>query len=120
MNICFVSRINPEHIDQYTQEHNPVWPDMLRALEQAGWENYRLYVSPNGLLVGTATIDSLQSATARMQEYDINEKWQQHMSQFFVAADSPDQTFTELQLVFDLEAQLADLAAPRTNSTEGN
>lgn len=111
MNICFVSQVDPEHLDEYKSRHNPIWPEMLKALETAGWREYRIYLSPTGLLVGTANVDSYQDATERMQDFPINALWQKEMSVFFTGdGAAPDTGFQEIDLVFDMEAQLSQLA----------
>ena len=42
--VCFLGRVRPDRLDEYRQRHASVWPDMMRALREAGWANYSLFV----------------------------------------------------------------------------
>jgi len=60
---CFVLRVRPDLLGEYTERHAAVWPDMLRALRQAGWERYSLFARPDGLIVGYVEAEDLDAAT---------------------------------------------------------
>ena len=66
--VCFVSQVKPHLLAQYRARHAQVWPDMLAALRDTGWQDYRLFLSPTGLLVGTVTVDNYADAQARMAQ----------------------------------------------------
>jgi L-rhamnose mutarotase len=38
--VCFLLRVRPDRLDEYTERRRSVWPDMLEALRRAGWRNY--------------------------------------------------------------------------------
>lgn len=81
---------------------------MLRALEEAGWTNYSLFLGQDGLLIGYVEVASLADAQAAMEATEVNARWQEQMSEFFVELDGsrPDTGFTQLTEVFHLEDQL--------------
>ncbi|MWV60333.1 L-rhamnose mutarotase [Rathayibacter sp. VKM Ac-2754] len=115
---CFQLRVKPERLAEYRERHWAVWPDMLRALKAAGWNNYSLFVSDDGLLIGYVETPSLADAQAAMAETDVNARWQAEMAEFFVDLDgAPDEGFLPLTEVFHLEDQLTALSP--TTSTEG-
>lgn len=106
--ICFQQRIHPDRIEEYKRRHAAVWPEMLEALEAAGWRNYSLFLRPDGLLIGYVETDSLDAATARMAAYEVNARWQAEMAGLFDGIDAPpDESFIALEEVFNLEGQLA-------------
>jgi len=109
---CFTSRVHPEQIDRYRQRHAAVWPEMLAALRDAGWRNYSLFLGDTGVLVGYFEADDKDEATARMAQTDINARWQAQMSELFAGDGRPDDQFTYLHEVFNLDDQLT--ATPRT------
>jgi L-rhamnose mutarotase len=81
---------------------------MLRALRDTGWHDYQLFLREDGLLVGTLLTDDLAAAQAAMEETSINSFWQADMAPFFDLPDGrPDRGMHALDLVFDLDAQLA-------------
>ncbi|MDQ4492063.1 L-rhamnose mutarotase [Sinomonas sp. ASV486] len=106
--ICFQQWIQPERIEEYRRRHAAVWPEMLEALETAGWHNYSLFLRPDGLLIGYVETDSIDAATARMGAYEVNARWQAEMAGLFDGVDAPpDAAFVPLEEVFNLESQLA-------------
>jgi L-rhamnose mutarotase len=106
---CFLLRVRPELLDEYTQRHTAVWPDMLRALKQAGWERYSLFARSDGLIVGYVEAEDLDAAQRAMAVTDVNTRWQQEMRRFFVSVDgqAPSGTPVLLEPVFNLDDQLA-------------
>jgi L-rhamnose mutarotase len=117
--ICFQQRIHPDRIEEYKRRHAAVWPEMLEALQSAGWHNYSLFLRPDGLLIGYVETDSLDAATARMAAYEVNARWQAEMADLFDGLDAPpDESFVPLEEVFNLEDQLAAAraAAPPTDT----
>ena len=111
MRVCFRSSIQPGQINEYRRRHAAVWPDMLRGLKAAGWNNYSLFLGDDGLLVGYVECDDFDAARARMALTEVNARWQAEMATLFEdAGQRPDQGFLQLTEIFNLEDQLA--AAP--------
>tara|TARA_R100000365_G_scaffold3681_1_gene13433 strand:- start:2339 stop:2686 length:348 start_codon:yes stop_codon:yes gene_type:complete len=108
---CFQLRVDPAHLDEYRRRHAAVWPEMLRALEAAGWDNYSLFLRPDGLLIGYVEsehpFERLQEAMARTE---VNQRWQAEMAPLFVDLEgTPDSGLLLLEEVFHLDDQLADI-----------
>lgn len=100
--ICFVLQVKPERLEEYKERHRAVWPDMLNALRETGWNNYSLFLRPDGLLVGYLETANFESARAAMAKRAVNARWQREMAGFFVQADGalPDQAMAPLEEVF--------------------
>jgi L-rhamnose mutarotase len=100
--ICFVLQVKPEKLQEYKERHRSVWPDMLNALRETGWNNYSLFLRPDGLLVGYLEAENFESARAAMAKREVNERWQREMADFFLQADSafPDRAMTPLEEIF--------------------
>lgn len=105
---CFVHHVRPDRLEEYRARHREVWPEMLRALHDAGWRDYRLFLGEDGLLVGHVEADDLAAAQAAMRRTEVNERWQAEMAEFFDGS-RPDTAFRLLELVFHLESQLTGL-----------
>lgn len=105
---CFLLHVRPDLLPQYRQRHAEVWPDMLRALSQAGWRNYSLFARDDGLLVGYVEADDLAKAQQAMAATEVNARWQAEMSRYF-GGEAPDEGIVPLEEVFHLEDQLARL-----------
>jgi L-rhamnose mutarotase len=99
-------------IDEYRRRHAAVWPDMLRALKDAGWNNYSLFLAGDGLLVGYLECEDFDAVRARMALTDVNARWQAEMATLFEdSGQAPDEGFQVLEEVFNLDSQLAAAAS---------
>jgi len=107
---CFTLQVRPDRLAEYRERHAAVWPDMLLALRDAGWREYRLHLRDDGLLVGVVETDDLTAARAAVDATDVSARWEAEMAPFFVTGDGWGKA--ELPLVFDLDAQLAALEEP--------
>jgi L-rhamnose mutarotase len=105
---CFLLQVRPELLGEYRQRHAAVWPDMLRALRDAGWRRYSLFARPDGQIVGYVEADDLAAAQARMARTDVNARWQAEMGRYFTGLDgrAPDEGLELLDEVFNLDDQL--------------
>jgi L-rhamnose mutarotase len=103
--ICFVLRIRPDKIEDYRKSHAAVWPTMLEALRQAGWDNYSLFLKPDGMLIGYFETVDWATAWQKMQDDPVNNLWQQHMAHCFedLQETPPDRGILPLLEVFHLE-----------------
>lgn len=102
---CFVLRVATRHLEEYRRRHAEVWDDMKDALSSAGWQNYSLFLSADGLLVGYVESDaSFDQLQARMAATEVNTRWQAEMAPFFVGIeDTPDAAMVLLPEVFHLD-----------------
>jgi len=100
--ICFVLQVKPEKLQEYKERHRSVWPEMVNALRKAGWNNYSLFLRPDGLLVGYLETENFQNARAGMAKREVNARWQRDMADFFVQVDGamPDRAMAPLEEVF--------------------
>jgi L-rhamnose mutarotase len=102
LRICFVLQLKPERIQEYRERHRSVWPEMKKALQETGWNNYSLFLRADGLLVGYLETDDFERARAGMARREVNERWQREMADFFVQPEGllPDQAMAPLEEIF--------------------
>ena len=112
MRVCFRSQVQPGVADEYRRRHAQVLPEMLRALKDAGWRNYSLFLDEDGLLIGYLECEDFDDVRARMALTEVNARWQAEMSTLFADTEHPpDEGFTVLPEVFNLEDQLSAAAS---------
>jgi L-rhamnose mutarotase len=105
---CFLLQVRPDRIAEYRKRHAHVWPDMLTALQASGWQNYSIFLRPDGLLVGYVESADLGKAQVAMAKTEVDARWQAEMSEFFIGdGTAPDESFQLLDEIFHLEDQLA-------------
>jgi L-rhamnose mutarotase len=102
--VCFQLQVRPERLEEYKARHTDVWPDMLRALVNAGWTNYSLFLRPDGMLIGYVETEDFAAAQAAMEGTEVNARWQAQMSEFMLLPEGarPDTGFVVLEEVFHL------------------
>ncbi|MBM7805159.1 L-rhamnose mutarotase [Geodermatophilus bullaregiensis] len=109
---CFTLQVRPDRLAEYRERHAAVWPEMLRALRDAGWRDYQLFLRDDGLLVGIVETDDgvggLAAAQAAVDATEVSARWEEYMAPFFETGDGRGKA--SLDLVFDLDAQLAQTA----------
>ncbi|QCR18366.1 L-rhamnose mutarotase [Agrococcus sp. SGAir0287] len=104
--VCFRLRVRPEAVATYREAHARVWPEMLEALHDTGWRDYRIFVADDGTVIGTVTVDDLGASLAAMAARDVNARWQAAMQPLLADADRPaDESLELLPLAFDLDRQ---------------
>jgi L-rhamnose mutarotase len=103
--VCFLGRVRPGRLAEYRERHAAVWPDMLDSLRQAGWANYSLFLTGDGLLIGYLETEDYAAALDRMAQAPVNGRWQAEMAEFFTDLDGlpPDQGFRRVDEVFHLD-----------------
>jgi len=103
--VCFLGRVRPDRLEEYRERHERVWPDMLDALRRAGWGNYSLFLTEDGLLVGYLETDDYQAALDEMAGTEVNARWQRDMAPYFTELDGrpPDQGFRRIAEIFHLD-----------------
>ena len=109
--VCFTLQVRPDRLAEYRAAHAAVWPEMLAALRDAGWHDYQLFLRADGLLVGTLVTDDLAAAQAAVDAAEVSARWEAAMGDLLIAPtdsadDLPGRGKHELDLVFDLDAQL--------------
>jgi L-rhamnose mutarotase len=102
--ICFVLQVKPDRLEEYKYRHRAVWPEMLAALRESGWNNYSLFLRADGLLIGYLETEDFEQARAEMAKREVNQRWQHQMADFFVQPEGllPDQAMVSLEEVFHL------------------
>ena len=103
--VCFLARVRPGRLDEYRARHEAVWPEMRDALRSAGWGNYSLFLTGEGLLVGYLETGDFAAAQKRMAGTAVNERWQAEMAPYFedVEGARPDEGFRRIDEIFHLD-----------------
>jgi L-rhamnose mutarotase len=102
--VCFILQVKRDRIEEYKERHRTVWPEMLSALREAGWQNYSLFLRADGLLIGYLETEDFDRARSEIARRDVNDRWQRQMADLFVQTDGllPDQAMEFLEEVFHL------------------
>ncbi|AOS64940.1 L-rhamnose mutarotase [Actinoalloteichus hymeniacidonis] len=101
--VCFTLQVRADRLEEYRARHEDVWPEMRKALSEAGWRNYSLFLRPDGLLIGYLECEDFAAAKAAMDATEVNDRWQTYMADLFVGLDGhADASMQPLPEVFHL------------------
>ena len=81
--VCFLMKVKKDQLEAYLAAHEPVWPDMLQAMQDSGIRNYSMFHREDGLLVGYLEAEDPQEALRRCAKADASRRWHEHMDPFF-------------------------------------
>lgn len=99
-------KVRPEKLDEYRKLHNPIWPELAKALKDAGLRNYTLWLAPDGTEFGYLECDDWDAACAKLAESEVHTRWQALMQNYLetpVNAGQGGQPVRMLERVFFLD-----------------
>jgi L-rhamnose mutarotase len=94
------TRLKPGMAEAYEQAHAELWPDVLIAHRELGIRRWLIF--RHGLeLFHAVECDDFERASAALAHHPLDQRWQQHMAPYVVAADDRSGAATErLRLVY--------------------
>ena len=102
----FTCRLQPEKIDAYKQYHDTVWPEVQRALKEAGVSNLSIFLLNETLFMYYEYSGNRPHEEA-MAEYLTKPRiaeWEQLMGTFkFEENEAGGNGFTPMQEIFHLD-----------------
>ena len=102
---------DPEVIAKYKEYHAAVWPEVLSALREVGCIDMKIYLIGNQLFMYCNVEDDFNPAEDFPKYLDIDpicQKWEDLMGTYQVPHPlaGEGEKWTEIEEVFDLQAQL--------------
>lgn len=83
--MCGIWQVKKGQLRNYLKHHEPVWPEMLKAMRRAGIRNYSMFYRSDGLLVGYLEAKDPMRALRRCARTDASRRWHIFMAPFFDA-----------------------------------
>ncbi|OGD21449.1 MAG: L-rhamnose mutarotase [Candidatus Aminicenantes bacterium RBG_16_63_16] len=90
---------------EYERRHNPIWPELEKALKEHGARNYSIYLhAATGQLFGYVEIDDAERFE-KIGETEVCRRWWRYMAEVLVceSADSPKGKEEPLRELFHLD-----------------
>jgi L-rhamnose mutarotase len=75
------SRLIPGTEEAYELEHARVWPELIAVMRAAGITDWSIWRSGRDLF-HLVVSDDFEAAVAQLKTDPVDQRWQQHMSQF--------------------------------------
>lgn len=77
-------KMKPEMKEQYKKDHDNIWPDMAKAIKDAGYKNYSIYFRKDGTMFAYLEHDNLEEGSKKMAATEVNSRWQKAMDKYFI------------------------------------
>lgn len=81
--VIYLSRLKEGKLAEYLEAHEPVWPEMLAAMHEAGIRNYSIAYREDGLLVGYFEAEDPDESLRRCAATDVGRRWAANMAPYF-------------------------------------
>lgn len=82
-----IFKIKPELKAEYKKAHDEIWPELAKAIKDAGISNYSIYFRKDGTLFSYMETDNYEKGMTKLGKTDVNTRWQKHMEKYFVKED---------------------------------
>ena len=101
---AFQLRIKADAVEEYEQEHQRVWPEMLAKLKEVGISEYSIFRRGQELFL-CLRADDFDKAWDALDRDPVNLRWQELMSRLFepVPGKLATERFAMMKEVFYLE-----------------
>ena len=105
---------SPSMIEKYKEYHMKVWPEVLHSIKKSGVLNSRIFLLGTRLFLYMEVSDDFQ--LNHFQDYASDERekeWEMLMRTFQrpVPEAKPHEWWAEMELIYDLNSQLASLGS---------
>jgi L-rhamnose mutarotase len=104
---CLIIELKPEYVEEYCDIHRKAWPELLRAIKDAGAEELLIWNYKNFSIV-YYECDDLDAVYEKLGGTEIAKKWNTTVGPWFAESptlDGSDSVGT-LEKIFDLNQQL--------------
>jgi L-rhamnose mutarotase len=100
---AFAMAVNPGQADEYLRRHNPIWPELARALKEHGVHNYSIFYQPSTQhLFGYVEIED-EARWAAIATTEVCRRWWKYMSEIMPSHEDASPETVALTEMFHLE-----------------
>ena len=101
---AFRMSVNKDAYEEYVRRHNPIWPDLEKALLDHGVRSYSIYLDPEtGDLFACAEIESEERWNA-IATTEVCQRWWRHMRDLMPSNPDASPIARDLGEIFHIDA----------------
>ncbi|HEV3404473.1 MAG TPA: L-rhamnose mutarotase [Gaiellaceae bacterium] len=101
--LCFTFEIRPGTEAEYKKRHDEIWPELVDAIKEAGFENYSLF-RRGTQVVGYVECDpDVATAFATLGPSEANARWSKWFEDVIVSLTDEDGELYRLEEVWHLD-----------------
>jgi L-rhamnose mutarotase len=73
--ICFTFEVRPGMEDEYKRRHDEIWPELVKAIQDAGIRNYTLFRRDRQVIAYAECHPDVATAFGKVGATDVNTRW---------------------------------------------
>ena len=101
--LCYTFELAPGMEDEYEFRHKNVWPELLAALEDAGFSNYSLFRRGTEVIAYVECTPSVDEALAKLGRTEVNRRWNEYIRPIMTRAVDADGRFFTVPEIWHLD-----------------
>jgi len=101
--VAFTMKLKPGVIAEYQRRHDEIWPELTRALREAGISDYSIFLDEATLTLFAVQKQSDGNAAAALPNHPAVKKWWNYMAPLMEVNPDNSPVCGELRSVFHLK-----------------
>jgi L-rhamnose mutarotase len=101
--LCFTFEIRPGTEAEYKRRHDEIWPELVDAIKEAGFENYSLFRRGTQVVGYVECEPDAGSAFAALGPNEANARWSKWFEDVIVSLTDEDGELYRLDEVWHLD-----------------
>ena len=101
--LCFTFDIRPGTEAEYKKRHDEIWPELVDAIKDSGFENYSLFRRGTQIVAYVECHPDVATAFAKLGPADVNARWSKWFEDVIVSLTDEDGQLYRLEEVWHLD-----------------
>jgi L-rhamnose mutarotase len=101
--VCFSFEIHPGTEAEYKKRHDEIWPELVKAIKDAGQSNYSLFRRGTTIIGYVECEPNAVTAFAKVGATDANARWQEWFKDVIVSLTGDDGELVRYDEVWHLD-----------------
>lgn len=101
--LCFTFEIRPGTEAEYKKRHDEIWPELVAAIEDAGFENYSLFRRGTQVVGYVECEPDVETAFGKLGPTEVNARWAKWFEDVIVSLTDEQGNLYRLEEVWHLD-----------------
>ena len=101
--VCFTFEIRPGTEAEYKRRHDEIWPELVDAIKDAGFENYSLFRRGTTITAYVECHPDVATAFGKIAPTDVNARWSKWFEDVIISLTDADGNLYRAEEVWHLD-----------------
>ena len=101
--VCFTFEIKPGTEAEYKKRHDEIWPELVKEIKDAGFNNYSLFRSGTTIVAYAEVEPDVATGFAKIGEGEANARWAKWFEEVIVSLTDENGQIFRLDEVWHLD-----------------